>query len=108
MYKICIIGDRDSVIGFMALGFSVYEASDAAAAGEILKSLAKDKENAVIFIVENYAMELRELIDKYKDEPLPSIVPVPGKDGAAGYGMENIRRAAERAIGADILFKEKN
>ena len=108
MYRICIIGDRESVIGFMALGFSVYEADDSSAAGEILKTLAKDKENAVIFIVENYAVELRELIDKYKDLPLPAIVPVPGKEGSSGYGMENIRRATERAVGADILFKDKH
>ena len=46
MSKICIIGDRDSVIGFMAVGFSVYEASSSRAAGDILKTLAKDEENA--------------------------------------------------------------
>ena len=29
MYKIAIIGDRDSVLGYMALGFATYEAEDA-------------------------------------------------------------------------------
>lgn len=106
MYKICIIGDRESVIGFMALGFSVHEAQNSEEAGVILKELASDGESAVIFIVENYACELEELIAKYKDLPMPAIVPVPGKHGSSGYGMENIRRASERAIGADILFKE--
>ncbi len=106
MYKICIIGDRDSVIGFMALGFSVHEAENAAVAGEKLTALAKDPENAIIFIVENYARQLEDKIAKYKDSPMPAIIPIPGKGGSTGYGMENIRRAAERAVGSDILFKD--
>ncbi len=104
MSKICIIGDRDSVIGFMAVGFSVYEASSSKAAGDILKALAKDEENAIIFIVENYAKEIDDIISKYKDKPIPAIIPIPSKDGATGYGMESIKRASERALGANILF----
>ena len=104
MSKICIIGDRDSVIGFMAVGFSVYEAYSSRAAGDILKTLAKDEENAIIFIVENYAKEIEDIISKYKDKPTPAIIPIPSKDGATGYGMESIKRASERALGANILF----
>ena len=106
MYKICIIGDRDSVIGFMALGFSVYEAEDSERAGRILSELVANGNNAVIFIVENYAIELEEQIAKYKDLPLPAIVPIPGKNGSVGYGMANIRNAVERAVGSDIIFKD--
>ncbi len=106
MSKICIIGERDSVIGFMALGFSVHEANDAASAGEILKTLAADPENAIIFMVENYAMALEDEIAKYKDMPMPAIIPIPGKSGGVGYGMANIKSAVERAVGTDILFKE--
>ncbi|MBE6548421.1 MAG: V-type ATP synthase subunit F [Ruminococcaceae bacterium] len=106
MSKICIIGDRDSVIGFMAIGFSVHEAEDVQTASDILSTLASDEENAIIFIVENYAMALEEQIAKYKDFPTPAIIPIPGKDGSTGYGMANIKHAAERAVGTDILFKE--
>ena len=104
MSKICIIGDRDSVIGFMAVGFSVYEAQSPEAAGNILKSLARDEENAIIFIVESYAKEIEDIIAKYKDKPTPAIIPIPSKDGSSGYGMESIKKASERALGADILF----
>lgn len=106
MSKICIIGDRDSVIGFMALGFSVHEAPDSQSAGNILKALASDSENAIIFIVENYAIALEDEIAKYKDSPTPAIIPIPGVGGSTGYGMANIKSAAERAVGTDILFKE--
>ena len=106
MYKIGIIGERDSVLGFMAIGFAVHEAPDAETAGRILHTLAKDDSYAIIFIVENYAEALREDIARYKDLPLPAVVTIPGRAGATGYGMAAMKSAVERAVGADIIFKE--
>ena len=106
MYKIGIIGERDSVIGFMALGFAVHEANNAAEATSVLRTLVRSEEYAVIFITENYAMQMEEELDVYKDRPLPAIVSVPGREGSCGFGMNNIRSAVERAVGADILFRE--
>ena len=42
------------------------------------------------------------------DLPIPAIVSIPGQEGSMGYGMNNLRRAVERAVGADILFKDTN
>ena len=106
MYKIGIIGERDSVLGFMALGFSVHEAENASVAERLLHTLAKSGEYAIIYIVENYAVELEAEIAKYKDVPLPAITVIPGMSGTNGYGMANIKSAAQRAVGADILFKD--
>lgn len=103
MYKIAIIGERDSVLGFMALGFSVREAADVEEAKKQLHLLAKDPSVAVIFMVENYAQELEEDIAKYKDQPMPAVIPIPGRAGPTGYGMASIKTAVERAVGADIL-----
>ena len=106
MYKIAMIGDRDSVLGFMALGFSVFEADDAEKAGAVLHRLAKDPEYAIIFLGEKYAAALESETAKYKDKTLPAIIPVPGKEGPLGYGRAGMRTAVEKAVGADILFKE--
>ena len=106
MYKIAILGDRDTVLGFMALGFSVQEVSDAETAAKKLHALARTGEYAVIFITEKYAAQIQEDIDRYKDEPLPAVISVPGQGDSTGYGMNAIRSAVERAVGADILFKD--
>lgn len=106
MYKIGIIGERDSVLGFMALGFAVHEANDAEQATDVLHALVRSEEYAVVFITENLAMQMEEAIGRYKDNPLPAIVSVPGREGSMGYGMNNIRSAVERAVGADILFRD--
>ena len=106
MYKAGIIGDRASALGFMALGFSVLEAADADAAREQLHRAARSGEYAVLFLTEKYAKALETDIALYKDVPLPAITVIPGADGGEGYGMAQLKGAVERAIGADILFKE--
>ena len=108
MYKIGIIGKRDAVQGFMALGFSVHEADTTADAARELHAMAKSQEDGVIFLTENFAAELEEETAKYRDLPLPAIVSIPGQEGSTGFGMNNLRRAVERAVGADILFKDTN
>ena len=105
MYKIAIIGDRDSVLGFMALGFATFEAQNASDAAKILHSIAKDESYAVIFIVEDLAEQIVDDMAKYKDMPLPAIVSIPGRAGSNGFGMNAVRSAVERAVGADIIFK---
>ena len=106
MYKIGIIGERDSVLGFMALGFVVHEAGNVEEATDILERIARSGEYAVILITENYAMQMEDSIERCKDAPLPAIVSIPGKEGSQGYGMNHIRNAVERAVGADILFRD--
>ncbi len=103
MYKIGIIGERDTVLGFMALGFSVHEASNAAEAAKELHAMARSNEYAVIFLTENYAMQLQDDVNRYKDMPLPAVISIPGQGGSTGFGMNYIRSAVERAIGVDIL-----
>ncbi len=106
MYKIGIIGGRAEVLGFMALGFDVHEATEPGAAGEILTRLADSGEYAVIFLTAELALALRELLSRYKDVPLPAITVIPGHRGSDGESLARMREAVKRAVGADILFKE--
>ncbi len=105
MYKIGVIGDKDSVLGFKAIGFSVFEVSDPMEAEKTLHSLAKQK-YAVIYVTEQVAKDIIPAIDTYKDCLFPAIIPIPGTQGTLGIGMQGIKKSVERAVGADILFKE--
>ncbi|MCI8332753.1 MAG: V-type ATP synthase subunit F [Clostridiales bacterium] len=105
MYKIGVIGDRDSVLGFIAVGFTVYAAEDAKQAAVLLKQLASEN-YAIIYITENLAVDLQEEIDRYKEKTVPAVIVIPGKEGSTGFGMMNLKKSVERAVGADILFKE--
>ena len=103
MYKIGIIGDRDSVLGFKAVGLSVQPCASLDEAKKALNKMAKE-DYAILFITEGFAKDMQETIDQYKERKLPAIVPIPGMDGNYGVGFGNLKKSVERAIGADILF----
>ena len=101
-YKIAVLGDRDSVLGFKALGLDVYPTHQPEQAREILHRLAQE-DYAVIYLTEQLAAQLEAEVARYKDELTPAIILIPGKEGPLGIGMANVKRAVERAVGADIL-----
>lgn len=103
MYKIAVLGDRESVMGFKALGLDVYSAETVAEAKKTLHRLAKEGETAIIYLTEQYAAEMPEEVARYKDEVTPAIILIPGKAGSLGIGMKNITDSVERAVGADIF-----
>lgn len=106
MYKIGIIGNRDTVLGFMALGFDVRDVSSADDASRALHAMVRSNEYAVIFITEDYAALIAEDMNQYKDLPLPAVISIPGQGGSTGYGLNIIKNAVERAVGADIVFRD--
>lgn len=106
MYKIGVIGDRESVLGFMSVGFNTVITDTPEEASAALKDMAAN-DYAIIYIVESTAVSIQETIASYKDSPLPAIIPVPGKNGSMGLGLKNLKSSVERAVGADILFKEQ-
>ena len=104
MLKIAVIGGRDTVIGFRALGLETYPAADAAEAGHILRRLTRENDDyAIIYIEENLAAELAHEIDKFKDRPSPAVILIPGREGSMGLGQSALKAAVERAVGTNIL-----
>lgn len=103
MYKIAVLGDNESVLGFKALGLDVFPC-DNNKAKDLLHDLAKQN-YAVIYITEQIAKEIKPEIDEYKDSLTPAIILIPSKEGSLGIGMNNVRICVERAVGADILDK---
>ena len=102
MYKIAVLGDKDSVLSFRALGLDVFPADHAEQARPILHRLAREG-YAIIYLTEQLAGGLSAEMARYKDELTPAIILIPGKEGPLGIGMANIKTAVERAVGADIL-----
>ncbi|MCI8803550.1 MAG: V-type ATP synthase subunit F [Oscillibacter sp.] len=101
-YRIAAVGDWESVMGFRALGLDTYPVADAAEAREKVRELAKDN-CAVIYLTEQLARDMDDVLTRYKDELRPAIILIPGREGSLGIGKNNIQRAIERAVGADIL-----
>ena len=101
MYKAAVVGDRESIYGFAALGLTVAEA-DMRNAGEIIEQFAK-KGYAVIYVTENMAQAVQPQIEKYREMSIPAIILIPGVKGNTGEGVKDVHRSVEKAVGSDIL-----
>ena len=71
-------------------------------AKEKVRELAKS-DCAVIYLTETLGKDMEDVLSRYKDELTPAIILIPGREGSLGIGKNNIQRAIERAVGADIL-----
>ena len=101
-YQIAAVGDWESVMGFRALGLDTYPVTSVEEAREKVRELAKTN-CAVIYLTEQLAKDMEDVIAHYKDEIRPAIILIPGREGSLGISKANIQRAIERAVGADIL-----
>lgn len=103
--RIAVVGDKDSILGFKAIGLDVFPVEGETQARDTVHTLARTY--SVIFITEPVARQIESLLKRYAARPYPVIVPIPSSEGKTGFGMDNIRANIEKAIGADILFNNK-
>ena len=87
MSKIAIVGSREAVLCYLSVGFSVYFAE-------------------IIFVSPEYADALSDKIASYAGRFSPAVSVLPGTAEGSGGATLVMRRAVERAVGADIVYKE--
>ncbi len=101
-YEIAVVGDRESIMGFRAIGLSVYPVFNANEARAEIHRLA-ETDCAVIFLTETLAKDLPDVIQRYRSVLKPAIILIPGKEGSFGIGKDTMQSVIERAVGADII-----
>ena len=107
MYKIAVMGDRDSIYGFAALGLDIYPADNPAEAAKRLRKLAESG-SAVIYMTEALAAVLEQEVEGYRTLRSPAIILIPGISGNTGAGIAHVRKSVEQAVGSDIIFNGEN
>ena len=105
MHKIAVMGDRDSIYGFAALGMEPFPITDPTEAARQLHHMAENN-YAVIYMTEALGSQLQKELDRYREEELPAICLIPGTSGNTGIGMEQVRTSVIQAVGSDIIFGE--
>ena len=103
MYKIAVLGERDSVVAFSALGLTVFPVESGQEAEQTFRKVVKSDEYAIIYVTETYYSVLEDDIDKIKDRAVPAVILIPGRDGSLGLGRTALDKAVERAIGSQIV-----
>ncbi len=101
--KMAVVGPAETITVFKAAGVEAFPVTDEKSARETLRRVAR--EHAVVFLAEEYAEPLQDLMKRFDEEAYPVVLPIPmGKQ--TGYGEEFLRASMERALGVDILFQK--
>lgn len=103
MYKIAVMGDRDSIYGFASVGLDIYPVLDTSTAHRMLKKLVEN-EYGIIYMTESLCALLEKELDVLRAKPLPAVIPIPGVSGNTGYGISRVKKSVEQAVGSDIIF----
>lgn len=102
MYKIGVVGDKDSVLAFKALGIDAYPVVETEEARRTVDKMAASN-YGLIFITEQVAKNITETIERYNRAMLPAIILIPSNQGSLNIGMQKIRDNVEKAVGVNIL-----
>ena len=104
MPKMAVLGERDAILGFKALGVDVFPVKNVPEAEATLRKLAM-QDYAAVFISEHYARDLTLQISEIERSTAlyPSIVIIPGPGGSQGLGMNRVKNMVEKALGMAIF-----
>ena len=106
MYKVAVLGDKESILGFSAIGIDIFPVYDANEAIKTLRELEKDN-YGIIYITEKLSLDIKDEIESYRPKIIPAIITIPGNSGSLNIGINRIREFAKKAVGIDIVFKDE-
>ena len=102
MFKIAVIGDKDSILAFKALGVDVFTVYDNEEARRTVDTIARNN-YGIIFITEQVASLIPDTIERYDKEIIPAVILIPSNQGTLDIGMSRINKNVEKAVGSNIL-----
>ncbi|MCX7778857.1 MAG: V-type ATP synthase subunit F [Patescibacteria group bacterium] len=105
-YKIGIIGHKDVIFGFKAFNLEIFPITNLEEGKEAIKKISQDN-FAIVFITEDWEEKLEEELLPLKTSTIPAVVSLPTHLGSTGYGLRELKKIVEKAVGSDILFQNK-
>ena len=102
MFKIAVVGDKDSILAFKALGVDVFPVYDNEEARRTVDTIARNN-YGIIFITEQIASLIPDTIERYDKEIIPAVILIPSNQGTLNVGMSRINKNVEKAVGSNIL-----
>lgn len=77
MYKIGVIGDEDSILGFSSIGIDAFGiAEEREEIKKTIEELVK-QEYAIIYITEKMSLLVEDYLLKYRQQQVPAIITIP-------------------------------
>ena len=102
MHKIGVVGDKDSILSFKALGIDVYPVITKEEARNTIDEMASNN-YGIVFVTEQVAVMVESTIERYNREVLPAVILIPNNQGSLGIGLKKIDEYVAKAIGSNIF-----
>lgn len=100
-YGIGVIGRKNNISGFKAVGFEIRPCDDRQGALSALKELSGSC--AIIYVTEDIAALIPEEMHYFDSRSIPAVIILPTSSGSTGIGMKQLNESVEKAIGSNIL-----
>lgn len=100
-HNIAVIGDRDFISGFKALGCTLYPVDDKRDM-RLAFNQAIEANSSFIFILESYALKIMDLLQQYREKSRPLIIPLPDFRQDLSGLKDLLSQFTIRAVGKDI------
>ncbi|MDR1917480.1 MAG: hypothetical protein LBQ05_00650 [Christensenellaceae bacterium] len=96
--EIAVIGEKDIILPFKAIGFAVYYDTEP---DDIIKRCKEltDAECKIILLPEKDAEKVTDYINSRAAFAYPIIMPIPDGITNSGYGIKRLEKNIEKAIG---------
>jgi len=102
MFKIAVVGDKDSILAFKALGVDVFTVYDGEEARKTVDTIARNN-YGIIFLTEQIASLIPDNIERYNKVIIPAVILIPSNQGSLNIGLSRINENVEKAVGSNIL-----
>ena len=112
MYKIAVLGERESVMGFAALGLAVFPVDSAEEAAEVFHRLTRQSDAyAIIYVTETYAEALHAQIERLhpgREQLGQGLLQGRPGDGRGAHGWGGLRSSAGWVAGKSCASSSRH
>ena len=96
-----MIATGESALAFKAAGVDAFYERDEEKVRDLFKKLAK--KYSVIFVADDLAETLKDLIARTLEKPYPIVITVPDEKGRSDYANAKLKEESERVLGIDVF-----
>lgn len=104
--NIAVVGSIDSILIFKSVGFDVFGVDSESKTRNVLNKLIN--EYKVIFITDNYAKYVEDIILDTQNSAYPAVIVIPSGTEKSDYALKQINVGVERALGVNILLNKED
>jgi len=101
-YKICVIGNEALLFPFLQFGFKTFTPATEEDLRDYLQEVIKSN-YGIIYIEDSYCFKVKDILDKYKDNLTPIIIPIGDNEDGENYYKQMTQELMEKAIGQNVL-----